>query len=243
MQWRSIYQLFYLLWFSQECEARAFVSPSPVSATRVQDDQEPNKLVPNCMATWVSVLCHFRKKLCLQMMRKVSSRLILAARISELLEFSWGWISPTAQGQQFLIIPEQREREREMQQIRDRAYSAQAINSSLQQQGYYHKHSCYSCHSPCGRLLQWFLLLCHLLEYWTQNKFFTFAHSLTAQPQNFLRKKEKKKGNKVLKVKIKQLFNNMNCTKLVHLQLQKLRCIDSKAATSIQPKPIANQLL
>jgi hypothetical protein len=113
MQWRSIYQLFYLLWFSQECEARAFVSPSPVSATRVQDDQEPNKLVPNCMATWVSVLCHFRKKLCLQMMRKVSSRLILAARISELLEFSWGWISPTAQGQQFLIIPEQRERERE----------------------------------------------------------------------------------------------------------------------------------
>jgi hypothetical protein len=35
-------------------------------------------------------------------------------------------------------------------------------------------------------------LLCHLLEYWTQNKFFTFAHSLTAQPQNLLRKKRKK---------------------------------------------------
>ncbi len=137
----------------------------------------------------------------------------------------------------------EREREREMQQIRDRAYSAQATNSSLQQQGYYHKHSRYSCHSPCGRLLQWFLLLCHVLEYWTQNKFFTFAHSLTAQPQNLLRKKKRKQEKKTLKVKIKQLFNNMNCTKLVHLQLQKLRCIDSKAATSVQPKPTANQLL
>jgi hypothetical protein len=87
-------------------------------------------------------------------------------------------------------------------------------------------------------------LLCHLLEYWTQNKYFTFAHSLTAQPQNLLwNKRKKKKEKKALKVKIKQLFNNMNCTKLVHLQLQKLRCIDSKAATSIQPKPTANQLL
>ncbi len=92
-----------------------------------------------------------------------------------------------------------RDRERQMQQIRDRAYSAQATNSSLQQQGYYHKHSCYSCHSPCGRLLQWFLLLCHVLEYWTQNKCFTFAHSLTAQPQNLLRKKKRKKKKKLLK--------------------------------------------
>ncbi len=49
------------------------------------------------------------------MMQKVSSRLILAARISELLEFSWGWISPTAQGQQFLIIPEQRDRQTDRQ--------------------------------------------------------------------------------------------------------------------------------
>jgi hypothetical protein len=39
-------------------------------------------------------------------------------------------------------------------------------------------------------------LLCHLLEYWTQNKFFTFAHSLTAQPQNLLREKKKKKKRK-----------------------------------------------
>jgi hypothetical protein len=35
---------------------------------------------------------------------------------------------------------------------------------------------------------------------------------------------------KTLEVKIKQLFNNMNCTKLVHLQLQKLRCIDFKGS-------------
>jgi hypothetical protein len=55
----------------------------------------------------------FQKKASLQMMRKVSSRLILAARISELLEFSWGGISPTAQGQEFLIIPEHRQRDRD----------------------------------------------------------------------------------------------------------------------------------
>jgi hypothetical protein len=42
--------------------------------------------------------------------------------------------------------------------------------------------------------------------------------------------KKKKKEKKALKVKIKQLFNNMNCTKLVHLQLQKLRCIDFKGS-------------
>jgi len=73
-------------------------------------------------------------------------------------------------------------------------------------------------------------LLCHVLEYWTQNKFFTFAHSLTAKPQNLLREKKGKQEKKTLKVKIKQLFNNMNCTKLVHLQLQKLRCIDFKGS-------------
>jgi hypothetical protein len=40
--------------------------------------------------------------------------------------------------------------------------------------------------------------------------------------------KKRKEKKKALKLKIKQLFNNMNCTKLVHSQLQKLRCIDSK---------------
>jgi hypothetical protein len=69
----------------------------------------------------------------------------------------------------------------------------------------------------------------------------TLTYSST--PKSSMEKKKRQKEEKALKFKIKQLFNNMNCTKLVHLQLQKLRCIDSKAGTSIQPKPIANQLL